>query len=320
MRVVIYEVLNSLSEQVVGPSLRRIGQRLYQLGNTLEGEALTEDRVTPSLRRLAYEGKEPSLDDTNFVAPNATVLGDVSVGVNSSVWYGATLLGTSPIRVGNNSVLQDRVHVSRGASVGNNVFVGPNAILQGSTLHNGAFVSMGATVRHATVHSGGFVAAGAVVPDGCEVKEGEIWAGNPARLLRAVTPLEREVLKEHLQEMQELAVIHSEETEKTTREVILGSGYAADENAGVDQYLENVASNPYTYTEDDSEFLEQRILMKERISLPEWGTDYEPYRFENRSLSEKFKVGQHEEEFAEVALKLKAKESFKDRRPWDSPY
>ena len=81
-------------------------------------------------------------------------------------------MGTSPIRVGNNSILQDRVHVSRGASIGDNVFVGPNVTLQGSTLQSNSFVSMGASVRHATVHSGGFVAAGAVVTDGKEVKEG----------------------------------------------------------------------------------------------------------------------------------------------------
>ena len=88
------------------------------------------------------------------------------VGTNSSVWYGATLIGTTPIRVGSNTVLQDRVHVSKGARIGSNVFVGPNSILQGSTLNDNSYVSMGATVRHATVHSGGFVAAGAVVPDG----------------------------------------------------------------------------------------------------------------------------------------------------------
>jgi carbonic anhydrase/acetyltransferase-like protein (isoleucine patch superfamily) len=58
---------------------------------------------------------------------------------------------------------------------------------------------MGATVRHATVQSGGFVAAGAVIPDNIEVKEGEIWAGNPGKFLRNITPLEREVLKEHLE-------------------------------------------------------------------------------------------------------------------------
>lgn len=106
------------------------------------------------------------------MAPNATVLGDVAVGTNSSIWYGATLLGTTPIRVGSNTVLQDRVHLSRGATVGDHVFVGPNCILQGSVLNSHAFVAMGATVRHATVQSGGFVAAGAVVTDGSEVKEG----------------------------------------------------------------------------------------------------------------------------------------------------
>ena len=148
---------------------------------------------------MAHGGKVPHLELSNFIAPNAAIFGDVSVGENSSVWYGSTLLGTSPIRVGSNSVLQDRVHVSRGAQIGDNVFVGPNVTLQGSNLQSNSFVSMGATVRHATVHSGGVVAAGAVVTDGKEVKEGEIWAGNPARFLRGVTPLEREVLREHLE-------------------------------------------------------------------------------------------------------------------------
>jgi len=106
------------------------------------------------------------------VAPNATILGDVVVGSNSSVWYGATILGTSPIRIGNNTVIQDRAHISRTTNIGDNVFVGPNVILQGSTLHNKSFVSMGASVRHATIHSGGFVAAGAVILDNVEVKEG----------------------------------------------------------------------------------------------------------------------------------------------------
>jgi hypothetical protein len=122
-----------------------------------------------------------------------------------------------------------------------------------------------------------------------------------------VTPLEREVLREHLEEAQELAAIHSEETEKTTREVVNGSGFSEDGNANIEEYLENVANNSYGYTEDDGEFIEQRILLKERMQFPEWGTDYEPYRFENRGVSEKFRVGQHEDEFAEVALKLKAK-------------
>lgn len=172
MRVVIYEILNNIGEKVIGPALRTAGKRLYEVGNNLEGDTLSEDRVTPSLRNLAYEGKQPNLENATFIAPNATILGDVTVGTNSSVWYGATILGTTPIRIGNQSILQDRVHVSRSATVGNNVFVGPNAILQGAILEDRAFVSMGATVRHATVRTGGFVAAGAVIPDNVEVKEG----------------------------------------------------------------------------------------------------------------------------------------------------
>ena len=61
MRVVLYELLNGFGQKVVGPFLRRTGQRLYSVGSTIEGEALSEDRPTPSLRRLAHDGKEPDL-------------------------------------------------------------------------------------------------------------------------------------------------------------------------------------------------------------------------------------------------------------------
>ncbi len=85
------------------------------------------------------------------MAPNATILGNVKAGENTSIWYGTTILGTTPIKIGNNCVIQDRVHISRNVTIGNDVFVGPNSVLQGATLKNRAFVSMGATVRHATV-------------------------------------------------------------------------------------------------------------------------------------------------------------------------
>ena len=88
----------------------------------------------------------------------------------------------------------------------------------------------------------------------------------------------------------------------------------------IEEYLQHMGETNFAYTEDDFEFIEQRILLNDKVGMPEWGKDYEPYRFENKHLSEKFKVGLHEEEFAEVALKLKEKEQFKDRRPWDSPY
>ena len=84
----------------------------------------------------------------------------------------STILGTSPIRIGRNCVIQDRAHLSREVNIGDNVFVGPNTVLQGSTLGHRAFVSMGSSVRHATVEEGGCVAAGAVIFDNEVVKEG----------------------------------------------------------------------------------------------------------------------------------------------------
>lgn len=115
------------------------------------------------------------------------------------------------------------------------------------------------------------------------------------------------MLREHLEEMQDLAAIHEEEAEKSTRDVVNGANFQEDGHVNMDEYLDDVTNNKYGYSEDDSEFIEQRVLLKERIRYPEWGTDYEPYRFEDRGLSEKFRVGRHEDEFAEVALKLKAK-------------
>ncbi len=101
------------------------------------------------------------------------------------------MIGNEGIQIGNNCVIQDRVHISRNVNIGNHVFIGPNSILQGSNIHNRAFVAMGSTIKHATIEKGGFVAAGAVVEDNSVVKEGEVWAGNPAKFLRTMTPLER---------------------------------------------------------------------------------------------------------------------------------
>jgi len=92
------------------------------------------------------------------------------VGINSSIWYGATVIGTKKISIGDNCVIQDRTHISREVSIGNNVFIGPNSIIQGSELADNSFVSMGATVRHAKVETGGLVAAGAVINDNVIIK------------------------------------------------------------------------------------------------------------------------------------------------------
>lgn len=112
--------------------------------------------------------------------------------------------------------------------------MGPNVILQGSHLHNRSFVGMGATVRHATVESEGVVAAGAVIPDNVTVPSMQIWAGNPARFIRTITPIEKQILREYLDESIQLARIHEEETSKSFRELLSQPEALEMEEEGVD--------------------------------------------------------------------------------------
>lgn len=174
MRQIVFEAIGSFKEKISGPLYRNIGKKLYVAGTKLQGENASEDRLVPSLRRLNYLGAEPQIDAAEFVAPNATILGNVEIGENTSIWYGATLIGIKGIKIGENCVIQDRAHLSSEVRIGNDVFVGPNVTIQGSQLEDWSFVSMGSTVRHAKVETGGLVAAGAVIGDNIVIKEGEV--------------------------------------------------------------------------------------------------------------------------------------------------
>ncbi len=169
------------------------------------------------------------MKQADWIAPNATVIGDVSVREGSSLWHGVTVRGdTAEIEVGKNSVIQDLVHLSSlrrvagdKLTIGDNVYVGPNATLDACTLESFSYVGMGATVSSgATVESFGVVASGANIPEGATVPSGQIWAGSPAHYLRDITQEEKHFLSEHHLEMQQLAQIYHDETEKSFREIV----------------------------------------------------------------------------------------------------
>ena len=143
---------------------------------------------------VPHKGITPRIDPTAFVAANATLVGDVEIAANASIWFGCILRGDGPgIRVGENSNLQDGtiVHVAaRGLMtvVGSNVTVGHMVLLHACEVQDGAFVGMHSTVLDgAVIESGAMVAAGALVAPGKIVRRGELWAGNPARKLRDLT-------------------------------------------------------------------------------------------------------------------------------------
>ncbi|WP_327683627.1 gamma carbonic anhydrase family protein [Kitasatospora sp. NBC_00458] len=146
-------------------------------------------------------GRVPAVDPTAFVAPNAVVVGSVTVGAGASIWYGAVLRGDAEaITVGPGSNVQDNctLHADLGFPLvmGERISVGHNAVLHGCVIEDDVLVGMNATVLNgARIGAGSLVAAGAVVPQGMEVPPGSLVAGVPAKVRRELTEEERGGIK-----------------------------------------------------------------------------------------------------------------------------
>ena len=143
---------------------------------------------------LPYKGVRPTIAPDAFIAPTAVVIGDVVIGAGTSVWFNCVVRGdVHEIRIGERTNIQDGtiVHVTGGkfgTYIGSDVTIGHGAVLHACTLEDCCFIGMGATILDgAVVESGAMVAAGAVVTPGKRVKKGELWAGNPAKLLRELS-------------------------------------------------------------------------------------------------------------------------------------
>jgi carbonic anhydrase/acetyltransferase-like protein (isoleucine patch superfamily) len=136
--------------------------------------------------------RKPRVPDDAFVAPTATLIGDVELGGASSVWFGAVLRGDfDRIEIGDGSCVQDNavVHAAEGLPtiVGANVTVGHAAMLEGCVVEDGALISMGAIVlQRARVGAGALVAAGSVVREGQVIPAGVVAAGVPAVVKKEV--------------------------------------------------------------------------------------------------------------------------------------
>ncbi len=141
------------------------------------------------------QGKEPVFGENCFLAPNATVVGDVVMGGSCSIWFNAVIRGdVHYIKMG------DKVNVQDGAiihctyqkhptNIGNNVSIGHRALVHGCTIHDNVLIGMGAIVMDACeVHSNSIIAAGAVVLEGTIVEEGSIYAGVPAKKVKNISP------------------------------------------------------------------------------------------------------------------------------------
>jgi carbonic anhydrase/acetyltransferase-like protein (isoleucine patch superfamily) len=144
---------------------------------------------------LPVKGIYPSTGDNCYIAPNATIVGDVVMGDDCSVWFNAVVRGdVNAIRIGNKVNIQDGavIHCTyekTKAIIGNNVSIGHNAIVHGCTVQDNVLIGMGAIVMdNAVIGSNSIIAAGAVVLEGTKVDAGTIYAGVPARKVKDISP------------------------------------------------------------------------------------------------------------------------------------
>jgi carbonic anhydrase/acetyltransferase-like protein (isoleucine patch superfamily) len=143
---------------------------------------------------LPVEDKQPVFGNNCFLAPNSTIVGDVIMGDDCSVWFNAVIRGdVNSIRIGNKVNIQDgavlhATYQKTKTIIGNNVSIGHNAIVHGCTIHDHVLIGMGAIVMdNAVVHSHSIIAAGAVVLEGTIVEAGSIYAGVPAKKVKDIS-------------------------------------------------------------------------------------------------------------------------------------
>ncbi|KAK9805832.1 hypothetical protein WJX73_005660 [Symbiochloris irregularis] len=217
--------------RTLGNIVRSTGQALDTIGCGIQGRLGVKETVSNHQTLAAYGGRRPILSQIAFVAPNASLIGDVTVGHSSSIWYGAVLRGdVNRIKIGENTNILDNavIHVakhnaadkSQPTIIGNNVTIGHGAVVHAATVEDGALVGMGAMLLDgSTVQKGSIVAAGAMLSPGKTVPSGEVWAGTPARYLRNLEEGEADFIIQSANNYAALAAVHAAENGKTFAEI-----------------------------------------------------------------------------------------------------
>lgn len=139
-------------------------------------------------------GKTPQIGENTYIAENATIIGDVTMGTDCSIWFNAVIRGdVHYIKLGNKVNVQDNAmlhatYQKHPLNIGNNVSIGHNAIVHGCTIHDNVLIGMGAIVMDdCVVESNSIVGAGSVVVQGTHIKTGEVWGGIPAKKIKDIS-------------------------------------------------------------------------------------------------------------------------------------
>lgn len=151
----------------------------------------------------SFDGRAPKIHPDAWIAPNATVVGDVTIGAGASVWYGVVIRAdVSPITIGARSNIQDNTVIHAGfdaaLTIGDDVTIGHNCVVHCAEVGTNALIGNGAVLLDGVrVGARSVVAAGSVVSPGTEVPTGYIVAGSPAKVLRETTGSSAEMWLDH---------------------------------------------------------------------------------------------------------------------------
>ncbi len=144
---------------------------------------------------IPLRGFTPEIGNDCFLAPNATIIGDVTIGDGCSIWFNSVLRGdVNTIKIGNRVNVQDgsvlhTLYQKSTIEIGDDVSIGHNVTIHGAKIHNFALIGMGAVVMDdAEVGEGAIVAAGSVVLARTKIGPNELWGGAPAKFIKPVDP------------------------------------------------------------------------------------------------------------------------------------
>tara|TARA_B110000116_G_scaffold22768_1_gene17574 strand:- start:1018 stop:1527 length:510 start_codon:yes stop_codon:yes gene_type:complete len=162
-----------------------------------------------------FENKQPHLGENVYISETAMVIGDVTLGDEVNIWFGAVLRGDMHyIKIGNRTNIQDNsvVHVTTGVSptnIGNGVTVGHGAIIHGCTIEDDCLIGMGAIIMDdAVIGTGSLIGAGALIPPNMIISPNSLVVGSPGKVVREVKDVEKEMILERPQEYIDLAAIY----------------------------------------------------------------------------------------------------------------
>lgn len=158
--------------------------------------------------------RKTNINKSAFIAENSMVVGDVTIGENSSVWYSAVIRGDlEKIVIGDNTNIQENstVHNDKGfpVNIGHNVTIGHNCIIHGCTINNNSLIGMGSIILNgAKIGVNTIIGAGSLVTQNKEIPSGVLCMGSPAKVIRKLTEEEIKSLKDSADHYRKLSEIH----------------------------------------------------------------------------------------------------------------